>query len=193
MKVVLAVSGASGAIFGAEMLRALVCHQVDVDLICSPVADEVAEQELGEGIGCRVARVLRETGSSAQVRSLDYDDFAAPPSSGSYRHQGMLIVPCSMATVGRIASGAAPNLICRAADVCLKERRPLVLGVRETPLSTIHLRNLLSLSEAGAIIAPAAPSFYGQPETILEMVRTYCGRMLDALGIENDWAFRWGS
>jgi len=191
LKVVLGVSGASGALFGAEMLRALVCHRVDVDLICSPVAEQVAQQELGEGISARVARILRETGSPASVRALDYEDFGAAPSSGSYLHHGMLIMPCSMATVGRIATGSAPNLICRAADVCLKERRPLILGVRETPLSTIHLWNLTALSEAGAIIAPAAPSFYGNPESIIAMVRIYCGRMLDILGIENEWAFRW--
>ncbi len=192
MRVVLAVSGASGAVFGAEMLRGLVCHQVHVDLIGSPVAEQVAQQELGEGISARVARILRESGSEAEVRSLDYEDYAAPPSSGSYVHQGMIVMPCSMATVGRIASGSAPNLICRAADVCLKERRPLVLGIRETPLSTIHLRNLTLLSEAGAIIAPATPSFCGRPESIPELVRAYCGRILDILGIENDWAYRWG-
>jgi flavin prenyltransferase len=192
MKVVLGISGASGAIYGAETLRGLVSHQVDVDLVVSPVAEEVLRQELGEDSRMMVARVLRETRSTAEVRVWDYGDFSAPPSSGSYRHQGMVIAPCSVATIGRLASGVASNLICRAADVCLKERRTLVLAVRETPLSTIHLRNLLALSEAGALVAPACPGFYGGPTSVEDLVRSYCGRLLDGLGIENDWAPRWG-
>jgi 4-hydroxy-3-polyprenylbenzoate decarboxylase len=191
MKIVLGISGASGAIYGAEMLRGLVAHGADVDLIVSPVAEDVIQQELGEDSRGMVARVLRETRSQAEVRTWEYNDFAAPPSSGSCQRHGMVVVPCSVATVGRLAAGVASNLICRAADVCLKERRPLVLGVRETPLSTIHLRNLLTLSEAGALIAPASPAFYGCPGSIEELARAYCGRLLDALGIANDWAHRW--
>lgn len=191
MNVVLGVSGASGAIYGVEMLRGLVLHGLDVDVIVSPVAAGVFAEELGEDPRSSVARVLRETATTASVRTWDYDDFHAPPSSGSYQHRGMVIIPCSMATVGRIASGTTPNLICRAADVCLKERRPLVLAVRETPLSAIHLDNLLRLARAGAIIAPASPAFYGQPATVEELVRAYCGRLLDALGVANEWAHRW--
>jgi 4-hydroxy-3-polyprenylbenzoate decarboxylase len=191
VRIVLGVTGASGAIFGSEMLRGLVTHGADVDLIVSPVAEEVFLHELGETSRSAVARILRETQSEAVVRTWGYEDFQAPPSSGSYQHSGMAVVPCSMATVGRIAAGIAPNLICRSADVCLKERRKLVLAVRETPLSTIHLRNLLGLSEAGALIAPASPAFYGRPESIAEMVRSYCGRLMDALGMENGWALRW--
>ncbi len=192
MKIVLAISGASGAIYGAEMLRGLVTHGVDVDLVVSPVAEDVVRHELAEEARAMVARVLRETRSGSDVRLWDYGDFSAPPSSGSYRHGGMVIAPCSVATIGRLASGVASNLICRAADVCLKERRRLVLAVRESPLSSIHLRNLLALSEAGALIAPASPGFYSRPDSIAELVRAYCGRLLDALGIDNDWAPRWG-
>lgn len=191
MKIVLGISGASGAVYGAETLRGLVEHGVDVDLVVSPVAEDVLRQELGEDSRSLVARVLRETRSECEIRTWDYGDFAAPPSSGSYRHAGMAIVPCSVATVGRLSSGVASNLICRAADVCLKERRTLVLAVRETPLSTIHLRNLTALSEAGALIAPACPGFYGQPTSLEELVRGYCGRLLDALGVANEWAHRW--
>jgi len=191
VKVILGISGASGAIYGVEMLRGLVVHEVDVDLIVSPVAEKVFQDERGENARSAVARVLRETAAKVTVQTWDYDDFAAGPASGSYRHNGMLIVPCSMATVGRIASGTAPNLICRAADVCLKERRKLILGVRETPLSAIHLRNLTALSEAGALVAPASPAFYGRPQTIEDLVRAFCGRLLDALCIPNDWAPRW--
>ncbi len=191
MRIVLGVSGASGAPYAVDMLRGLVFHGVDVELIVSPVAEEVLAREVGDDSRTLVARILRETGSGSSVRQWDYADFSAAPASGSFLHDGMVIVPCSMATVGRIAAGVASNLICRAADVCLKERRPLILGVRETPLSTIHLANLLRLSEAGALIAPAAPAFYGRPRDLEELVQTYCGRLLDALGIDNEWAYRW--
>jgi 4-hydroxy-3-polyprenylbenzoate decarboxylase len=118
-------------------------------------------------------------------------DIMAPPASGSRAPRAMLVVPCSMGTAARIASGVSSNLIERCADVVLKERRPLVLVPRETPLSSIHLRNLLTLSDAGAHIVPAMPGFYIQPRTIDDMVNHVAGKALDALGVEHDLYPRW--
>jgi 4-hydroxy-3-polyprenylbenzoate decarboxylase len=128
---------------------------------------------------------------ACSVRILEPNDMFTPPASGSYRHDGMVIAPCSMGTAGRIASGVSDDLITRAADVCLKERRPLILVARETPLSLIHLRNLTALTEAGATIMPACPAFYHGPATIEDLVDTVVVRVLRHLGLPCPGAREW--
>jgi len=128
---------------------------------------------------------------SNNLRLWDHSDIAASISSGSYKTEGMIIAPSSMGTIANIAAGTSNNLIARAADVVIKERRKLILVARETPLSTIHLRNMLTLSEMGAIILPAAPGFYHHPQTITDQVNFILGKTLDAFGIDNDLFTRW--
>ena len=125
------------------------------------------------------------------VRFASPKDFFTPPASGSYRHNGMVIVPCSMGALGRIASGVSDDLITRAADVCLKERRPLILVPRETPLNLIHLRNMVQVTEAGATVLPAMPSFYNRSTTIDELVDTVVARILQALNVPQDLVPQW--
>jgi 4-hydroxy-3-polyprenylbenzoate decarboxylase len=120
------------------------------------------------------------------------DNFAAPLASGSFRLRAMVVIPCSMGTLGAIAQGQSRNLIHRAAEVNLKERRPLILVVRETPLSLIHLRNLQQAAEAGATIFPAMPGFYQRPRNLEDLARNFAGRILDHLGLEHDLTRRWG-
>jgi 4-hydroxy-3-polyprenylbenzoate decarboxylase len=131
-------------------------------------------------------------GSDApQIRFCRTNDYFTPPASGSFRHSGMVIIPSSMGTAGRIASGVSDDLTTRAADVCLKEKRPLVLVVRETPFNLIHLRNLTTLAEAGATILPAVPAFYHRPQTIEELVDTVVARTLQAVGVAQDLMGEW--
>ena len=119
-------------------------------------------------------------------------DFAAPLASGSFQMRGMVVIPCTMGTLGAIAQGQSRNLIHRAAEVTLKERRPLILVVRETPLSLVHLRNLLAAAEAGATIFPAMPGFYQRPQTLSDLARNFVGRILDHLGLAHELTTRWG-
>jgi flavin prenyltransferase len=128
----------------------------------------------------------------SKIFEIDPDDFFAPFASGSFRHDGMVIAPCSMNTLAAIASGVTQNLIHRAADVCMKEKRPLILVPRETPLNRIHLENMLRLADAGAIILPAMPGFYHQPQTIEDLADSVISRVLDHLGIDNSLSRRWG-
>jgi 4-hydroxy-3-polyprenylbenzoate decarboxylase len=184
-RAVLAITGASGAIYGARMLRTM-AGRFDVVYACvSRHGMEVLTTELGIAGTCprdAVAEIL--DGASDRVHVLDPDDYFTPPASGSARHEGMVIAPCSTGTAGRIAAGVSTDLITRAADVCLKERRPLVLVVRETPLNVIQLRNLTRLAESGAVVMPACPAFYHRPETIEDLVDTVVERALTHLCAE---------
>lgn len=188
LPVVLGVSGASGAVYGARLLLHLRTAGVPVHLILSRPAVQVAAHE---DVEFPKSIPAGRDGLPGEVVRHAPEDLFAPPSSGSFRHRGMVIAPCSAGTVGRIAAGTSDNLVVRSADVCLKERRPLIILLREAPLSRIHLRNLLALEEAGALIIPASPSFYTQPKTIDELVDTVLSRVLDHLGIDLDISPRW--
>ncbi len=184
MTVFVAITGASGAVYAARALEALADHGAEIWATVSPTGAEIVRQELGlapHELG----------GSQAKVRWYAFDDLTAPPASGSSCADAMLIVPCSMGTAGRIASGAADTLITRAADVCLKERKPLVMVPRETPLSLIHLRNLAALAEAGATILPACPPFYHRPADIERLIEPVVGRALSHLGFADIDQPRW--
>lgn len=188
LPVVLGVSGASGAVYGSRLLHHFRASGVSTHLILSRPAVQVAAHESVEFPKSLPAGA---DGLPGEVVRHAPEDLFAPPSSGSFRHRGMVIAPCSAGTVGRIAAGTSDNLLVRSADVCLKERRLLIVLLREAPLSRVHLRNLLTLEEAGALIMPASPSFYSMPRTIDELVDTVLGRVLDHLGVDLDVSPRW--
>jgi 4-hydroxy-3-polyprenylbenzoate decarboxylase len=182
-RIIVGVSGASGAIYARRALEALKAEGVETHLVVSKAAEMAIAYELGEK-----SRDLAALAS----RSYAIGDVGAPISSGSFRTNGMLIAPCSVRTMSEIATGVTTSLLTRAADVVLKERRPLVLMVRETPLHLGHLRTLTALAEMGAIIAPPLPAFYAEPQTIDDIVNQSVGRALDLLGLETKLARRWG-
>lgn len=179
---IVAVTGASGAIYAQRLLRALPRDQFDIFLVSSDAGRLVYELEIG--------RPLAEDVPPG-TRSFPESDFTAPFASGSFPCAGMAVVPCSMGTLGAIAAGLSRNLVHRAADVCLKERRPLVLVPRETPLGRIHLENMLRAHEAGATILPAMPGFYHRPGSVEEIADFIVARILDRLGIEHSLVPPW--
>jgi len=189
----LAITGASGALFARHMLLAL---EVDarvthVNLIVSPSALRVLAEESGlNGVNGLIPKLLG--GDSTKITQLAHQDVGANIASGSYPSDGMIILPCSMGTLGGIAHGLAQNLIERAADVCLKERRPLILCVRETPLNLIHIRNMASATEAGATIFPVIPTFYNHPQSIEDIAANYVARVLQHMGLRQPNTFTWG-
>jgi 4-hydroxy-3-polyprenylbenzoate decarboxylase len=194
VRVFLGVTGASGAPYAERLLRALVAVDCEVGLCASGSGIEVLATELyGDPSLAREDVLERFVGSaSSQVTVYEEGDWHSPYASGSARVDAYVICPCSMATVGTIASGAMQNLIHRAASVALKERRKLVLVPRETPLSAIHLRGLATLDDAGAVILFAAPGFYHGPESIDDLVDFVVARCLDHIGIDNALVARWG-
>ena len=179
MKLVIAATGASGTIYLQRLLEQIDCTAHEVHLIMSGHAKQVAAQETDE---------LR---IPADVAKHPENDLNVPYVSGSARFDAMVIVPCSMSTLGRIVSGSGDNALLRTADVFLKERRKLVVVPRETPWSLIHARNVVTLLEAGAVVLPAIPSFYSRPQSVAEVVDTVVWRILDQLGLPNPRAFRW--
>ncbi len=191
--VLVAVTGASGSIYADRLLRFLAPRVPRVGLIVSPEAGEIAARELGWAINLDTLQI---TGIPEEVRSrlrlYQADDFQAHYASGSAAPDAMIIIPCTIGSLGYIAAGLNDNLIHRAAGVCLKERRPLVLVVRESPLSLVDLRNMVTLAQAGAIIMPASPSFYAGPKDINELVDFFAIRVLDQIGIRVDYQGRWG-
>jgi 4-hydroxy-3-polyprenylbenzoate decarboxylase len=194
LTVTLAVTGASGSLFAIQMLQAL--HNDDrverVYLVVSPSALRVlAEETTLNGRSSLVEKLLGH--ASAKVILLEHNDIGAPIASGSCPVDAMLILPCSMGTLAGIAHGLAGNLIERAADVCLKERRRLVLCVRETPLNLIHIRNMASVTEAGATVYPVIPTFYNHPQSIEDIARNYVHRVLQHIGLAQPGAFAWGA
>lgn len=181
-RIIAAVTGASGAPYARALLRALAAEDVQVHLVASRAGKLVYELETG--------RPLSED-LPPSVRLYDEGDFTAPFASGSYVTEGMVIVPCTMGTLAAIAGGLSQNLIHRAADVCLKERRKLVLAPRETPLNRIHLTNMLRASEAGAIILPPMPGFYHRPQSVDDLVNFVVARILDQFGIPQNLVPEW--
>lgn len=192
-RVALAITGASGSRFAVEMLRALVADQrvERVHLIASDAALRVLAEESGVSGRTRLTEKLLGHESDKVVEHA-HADVGASIASGSYPLDAMVVLPCSMGTLAGIAHGLASNLIERAADVCLKEKRPLVLCVRETPLNLIHLRNMTAAAEAGATIFPLIPAFYNQPQTVEEITRNYVHRVLAHVGLPQDGAYVWG-
>lgn len=184
------ITGASGAPYAVRVLRALNEGAVPVRLIVSGYGLRLLKEESGiDGIeGLRAA-----TGDWSRVEFYDSLDRGATPASGSAPSRGMVVCPCSMGTLASIAAGTSRNLVERAADVALKERRPLVLVPRETPLSLIHLENMTRLTRAGATIMPAAPGFYHRPRSIDDLVDFVAARILDHLGVEHTVGRRWKS
>jgi 4-hydroxy-3-polyprenylbenzoate decarboxylase len=193
MNVFLGITGASGAPYAARLLTALSASGAQVGVTISDSGFEVLATELhGNPAMGHDEVVARLTDGLAGVTVYDVKDYKSPYASGSAKVDGYVICPCSMATAGTIAAGAMANLVHRAASVALKEERKLVLVPRETPLSTIHLENLLRLRRAGATVLFAAPGFYNSPQTIDDLIEFVVGRCLDQLGIENKLTQRWG-
>jgi len=182
-RIIVGISGASGAIYGVRLLEVLKALPVETHLVMSKAAEMTLAYETDF--------------KPADVRALadvvhGFADVGAPIASGSFRATGMVIAPCSVHSMAEIATGVTSNLLTRAADVTLKERRRLVLMVRETPLHTGHLRNMTALSEMGAIIAPPVPAFYAKPKSVQDIVDHSVGRVLDLFGLETDLVHRWG-
>ena len=179
---VIGVTGASGIPLAVSLLRDMRCLGLETHLIISRAALRVISEE---------GKLTADDLSALADFTYEPDDVAAPMASGSWRHGGMVICPCSMSSLGHIANGNGINLIHRAADVCLKEKRILVLVPRETPLSLIHIRNMLAAAEAGAVIFPPNPSFYHNPQSLDDLLVQMSGRILDCLG-QNSAISRWG-
>lgn len=182
MKIVVGISGGSGSIYALSVLKALKELNIETHLVVSNMGRAVMEHECGVSLN-----ELKEMATYYH----DNKNFFAPISSGSFKVDGMVVVPCSMKTISAVANGYSDSLLTRACDVTIKERRKLVLVPRETPLSPIHLENMLKLSKIGVTIFPLAPGFYNHPETIEDMVLHMIGRILDNLGIDNSFAYRW--
>jgi 4-hydroxy-3-polyprenylbenzoate decarboxylase len=219
--IVLAMTGASGAVYSVRLLQVLLAARKTVHLTLSPAAVQVLHAELGLSVNLQQfdlsqvippdepvtqdsklnllksqanASVLSESDAPlGRVEYHHYQDFSAGIASGSFRTAGMVICPCSMGTLGSIANGLSTNLIHRAADVHLKERRKLIVVPRETPLGSIQLENMKRLADAGAVVLPAMPGFYHNPLTIHDLVDFVVGRICDQLGIGVDLFKRWGS
>jgi 4-hydroxy-3-polyprenylbenzoate decarboxylase len=199
LPLVLAITGASGAVYGSRLLEVLIEADRDVHLIVSPSGAAVWQQELGRKIDLNAFDPKSILPPSAIEKSdgklcyHHYQNFMAPPASGSFLTGGMVVCPCSGSTLSGIAHGSSNNLIQRAADVQLKERRKLILVPRETPLSLIHIDNMRRAAEAGAIILPAMPGWYHGVKSVQDLVDFVVARILDQLGIEHDLMRRWGT
>lgn len=190
--ITLAVTGASGSIYAAEMLRALAADSrvTHINFVASENSLRVFAEELALSGRHELAEKLLGS-PSPKLRQHADSDIGANIASGSYPTEAMIILPCSMGTLAAIANGLASNLIHRAADVCLKERRPLILCVRETPFNRIHLRNMQLASDAGATIFPAIPTLYNHPQTTSEMARNFVHRVLAHISLSQPGSYQW--
>lgn len=182
MKVVVGISGGSGAIYAVSLLKALKELKVETHLVVSTMGEYVMEHETGLGL---------EDLKSMASYFHDNKNLAAPIASGSFKVDSMVVIPCSMKTLSSVANGFSDNLLARACDVSIKERRNLILVPRETPLSPVHLENMLKLSKMGVTIFPPSPGFYNHPETLEDIVINMTGRILDMLNIDNNLVNRW--
>jgi 4-hydroxy-3-polyprenylbenzoate decarboxylase len=180
---VIAITGASGMLYARELLDYFETRpDLELHTLISGAGEQVLNLELG----------ITPTDLAPRAIWHRVDDFTSPLASGSFQAQALVVIPCSMGSLGAIAQGVGRNLVHRAGEVFLKERRPLILVVRETPLSLIHLRNLVRAAEAGATIFPACPGFYHQPQSLTDLARQFAGRILDHLGLEHRLTRRWG-
>ena len=183
MKILVAITGASGVKLAMILLKELREKGIQSELIISKVAEKI--------IGIETDKTINDI-IELSDKYYEVNDLTAGPASGSYKNDAMIVIPCSMKTLASIANGYADNLIARAADVTIKERRKLILVVRESPFSAIHLENMLKLSRLGVIIAPPIPAYYIKPKSIKELNKYFIGRILDHLGIESGIK-RWGN
>lgn len=195
--VTVGLTGASGLVYGLRLIECLVAAQVRVGIVYSQAAQMVAKQELDLVLPSRPQEAVqsfaeRFTAAEGQLAVYGRDDWYAPIASGSNPADAMVICPCSMGTLAAVAGGLADNLIERAADVALKEKRPLIVVPRETPLSLLHLENMTRLARAGAIVLPANPGFYHQPASVEAIVDFVVARILDHLRIPHALMARWG-
>ncbi|MGI8908622.1 MAG: UbiX family flavin prenyltransferase [Candidatus Sumerlaeaceae bacterium] len=193
-RIVFGITGASGTAYARVLLQELLRLDVEIHLVVSAAGMLVIKEELDIPFPdgrFDIQRYLNQPVPKDRVIQYEDNDLAAPPASGSFRTAGMVICPCSMRTLATIASGTGGSLITRAADACLKERRRLVLVPRETPLSLVHLRNMVSVTEAGAIVLPAMPGFYKKPQSIDDLLRHVALKVLDVLGLEHSLDLRW--
>lgn len=182
MRIVVGISGASGAVYGIRLLEELKAAGVETHLVVTAAGELTIRYETGYPL---------ESVHQLATHGWAHDDIASPLASGSFRHDGMVVAPCSIKSVSGLANSYAENLLLRAGDVALKERRKLVLLVRETPLHSGHLEAMLQLSRLGAVIMPPLPSFYNRPQTVADVVNQTVGRVLDLLGIPNQLVSRW--
>ncbi len=192
-----ALTGASGSVYGLRLAEQLCLNDFQVTFSASCSGTTVCLEETGLDLSGDLDKALQRLYDHLEINSgirlVHPDDMFCGAASGSSAPDAMVVCPCSMGTLARIACGTSGNLIERSADVMLKERRPLLVVPRETPLSDIHLENMLKLSRSGARIIPAMPAFYGRPASVLEMVDFVVGKVLDQLGVENDLYKRWGT
>jgi 4-hydroxy-3-polyprenylbenzoate decarboxylase len=182
MKLIVGISGASGVIYGVRFLEALNRENIETHLVLTPLAEKVLEQE---------TNFKKQKLIGLATYHYQISDLTAPISSGSFLTQGMIIIPCSMKTLAGIACGYSDNLLLRAADVTLKEKRTLIIVPRETPLRKVHLENMLRLANEGATILPAMPGFYYNPKTLDEVINHIVGKVLDILRIDHNLYQRW--
>lgn len=189
------MTGASGSLYGLRLLETLLAAGRTVHLTISPAAVEVMDREVGRSVKLDVFNPVELFGHEVpgKLQYHHFRNFQAGIASGSFLTGGMVVCPCSMGTVAAIAHGTSENLIHRAADVHLKERRKLILVPRETPLGIVQLRNLVTCAEAGAVVLPAMPAFYTRPQTLDDMINFVVGRICDQLGVEHRLFVRWGT
>jgi 4-hydroxy-3-polyprenylbenzoate decarboxylase len=197
MRVLLGISGASGAVYGVRVAALLLARGVDLHVLVTKTAWEILAAEVGDGklpasLAARKRWLSGRVSGPRPFRLYAEDDFRIPFASGSNPPDAMIVAPCSMGTLARIAHGVSSSVLTRCADVVLKERKPLVLVARETPLSTVHLENMLSLARAGAHLLPACPGFYHRPATVSALVDFVASRALSCIGVEAGVLPRWG-
>ena len=186
---IVGITGASGSIYGVRLIQELIKQDNEVYLVVTDNGIKVLEYELEINFGKWVENINK---NKSLVKLCAIDDMFASIASGSFKTDGMVIVPCSMGTLSKISSGMADNLLTRAADVMIKEKRKLILIPRETPLSSIHLQNMLFLSNLNVLIIPPMPAFYEKPKTIDDIVNVTVGRILTSLNVDNDLYNEWG-
>ena len=187
---IVGITGASGSIYGVRLIEELLKEDTEVYLVITNNGRKVLEYELEINFENWVKNINKSKG---ELKLCDIDDMFSSIASGSFKSDGMVIVPCSMGTLSKISNGISDNLLIRAADVMIKEKRKLILIPRETPLSSIHLRNMLFLSNLNVLIMPPMPAFYEKPKTIEDIVNVTVGRILSSLNVDNELHHEWGT